>query len=375
MKAHQFIKKLFPQAIGDGDSVQELINSTNPYSRDASTTGGYSDLSQTTAQTSIYGLSSSENYNAREGEYSLSGTYEIEDSSLEILHQQKLGSGNFGVVYKGILTKPSEDPPWSTVAVKVIGDGRDSIYSRETLDEVRRELEVMQRLRHENIVRIVANFPTMHGSKIIVMEYVQEGSLDCYLRANKDRIKYPSQLFNFGRNIMDGMDYMATCGIIHRDLAARNVLVADEDTVKISDFGLARFKSDEKEYYRMNANSQVKVPVKWMAVESLTQSIYTSSSDVWSFGVVLWEMFSFGASPAMAGCEDFFTSQDPSITAQQFATWIKKLEQGDRLPCPEACLPIIYSQLMLPCWTNDPEHRPNFKQLQEMQSKVELRVT
>ena len=78
------------------------------FSRDASTTGGYSDLSQTTAQTSIYGLSSSGNYNAREGEYSLSGTYEIEDSSLEILHQQKLGSGNFGVVYKGILTKPSE---------------------------------------------------------------------------------------------------------------------------------------------------------------------------------------------------------------------------------------------------------------------------
>ena len=80
------------------------------------------------------------------------------------------------------------------------------------------------------------------------------------------------QLMVFSRNIMEGMDYMANQGIIHRDLAARNVLVADEDTVKISDFGLARLKTEDKEYYRMNANPNVSIPVKWMAIESLTES-------------------------------------------------------------------------------------------------------
>ena len=114
---------------------------------------------------------------------------------------------------------------------------------------------------------------------------------------------YPKQLFGYAQNIVDGMDYLTQNKIIHRDLAARNILVADQETVKISDFGLARVATNDS--YVMNSSTNI--PVRWEAIECLTHRKYSHKSDVWSFGVTLWEMFSYGEVPALQGCADFFT--------------------------------------------------------------------
>ena len=363
-RAYQYQQKLRDlAAMGcgtySGDSFQELLTQTSIKSDSSWMTDAVN--SQYTTKTTLYEYE-------REGDYSISAVYEIDEDSLDVLRHQPLGSGNFGVVYKGILTKPDGD--WIPVAVKMMKTSDQSRHSLEALDEMSRELRIMKKLTHPNIVK------NYHYGKesIIVMEYVKEGSLDNYLRINKDRINYPKQLFGFAQNIMEGMDYMGSQGIIHRDLAARNVLVADEETVKISDFGLARLKTDEKDYYRMSSN--INIPVKWMALESLTENRYTSASDVWSFGVVLWEMFSFGKSPTLEECEGFFTSnQDPRRVAKEYDIWVNLLQQGTRLPCPENCLELVYTDLMRHCWASEAEKRPNFKTLQDMLKRVELRVT
>ena len=135
--------------------------------------------------------------------------------------------------------------------------------------ELERELSMMSRLEHENIVKIRGTMRVPEsGNLAFVMEYVREGSLDNYLRSNQCPIK---QLFIFADNICDGMVYLSSEGIIHRDLAARNVLVANEEQVKISDFGLAR-QSQEKDYYQMTSNTNI--PVKWMAIGQASHQLY-----------------------------------------------------------------------------------------------------
>ena len=299
-------------------------------------------------------------------QYSLPEIYEVNNHNLEIVYNSPLGSGNFGVVYKGILSKSNGD--WKVVAVKVIKETYDNLGSNE---EMHRELGIMKELQHENIVRIEG---CSMNQNIIIMEYIKEGSLDNYLRVNKDRIHHPRQLFGFANNIVDGMDYMASKGIIHRDLAARNVLVADEETVKISDFGLARLKTEGKEYYMMSSNANI--PVRWMSIESLNENKYTPASDIWSFGVVLWEMFSFGKTPNLKECEDFFTSvSDENKIVQDYAKWVELLQNGIRLPCPDNCPPLVYTHLMLPCWAGDPRDRPTFQEMHGKLKEIELRVT
>ena len=142
--------------------------------------------------------------------------------------------GNFGIVFHGVLTHSNDE--WEEVAVKLLKDVSD----QGATEEIQHEFKIMKQLNHENLVRI-KGFQNMlnEGMMAIVMEYVREGSLDNYLRTYKNRIKLP-QLFIYADNICEGMIYLSKQGIIHRDLAARNILVASDEQVKISDFGLAR---------------------------------------------------------------------------------------------------------------------------------------
>jgi serine/threonine protein kinase len=275
-----------------------------------------------------------------------------------------LGEGNFGIVYKGVWTRSNGE--WDEVAVKMLKDFNDPASE----DEIQRELNIMKRLNHENVVRIRGVLP---NDGIIVMEFVREGSLDNYLRTHKDHIRFPVQLFIFADNICEGMDYLCRQGIIHRDLAARNILVANDEQVKISDFGLAR-QPMEKDYYMMTSHTNI--PVKWMAFESLSHRIFHTPSDVWSFGVVLWEMFAFGESPYLEGCEDYFKADRPDEKlVTDMHHWMQKLQEGARLPKPEQCPSVLYSEVMLPCWEFDPKHRPMFSEIKHLLDRVEKRVT
>merc|ERR1711920_1040197 len=167
------------------------------------------------------------------------------------------------------------------------------------------------------------------------MEFIREGSPDRYLQVNRHNIDYPKQLFDY----------------------ARNILVAGQDSVKISDFGLAREATDDCYVMRSSSN----IPVRWEAIECLTHRKYSHKSDVWSFGVTLWEMFSFGATPALEGCQDFFFCFQRQ--QQDFRDWLSKLEDGVRLPQTELCTNFLYSRIMKSCWEKDPASRPTFRDL------------
>jgi serine/threonine protein kinase len=275
-----------------------------------------------------------------------------------------LGEGNFGVVYKGVRNKSDGD--WEEVAIKEIKD-TDTMAS-QAHDDMEREVKLMKNLSHENIVKI-RGVITNNNNTIIVMEFIREGSLDRYLQVNRHNIDNPKQLFGYAQNIADGMDYLVQNKIIHRDLAARNILVADQETVKISDFGLARVATND--CYVMNSSSNI--PVRWEAIECLTHRKYSHKSDVWSFGVTLWEMFSFGATPALEGCQDFFSCFQRQ--QQDFRDWLSKLEDGIRLPQTELCTNFLYSRIMKTCWMKDPVSRPNFRDLKFLLRQAELEVT
>ena len=232
------------------------------------------------------------------GNYSMASIYQLDDSHVEYNKEFPLGEGNFGVVYKGVRTKSDGD--WEEVAIKEIKEDDDKAH-----DDMEREVRLMKKLSHDNIVKI-RGVMADRANTIIVMEFIREGSLNRYLVVNRHTIEYPKQLFGYAQNIVDGMDYLGQHKIIHRDLAARNILVADQETVKISDFGLARVATND--FYQMHSNSNI--PVRWEAIECLTHRKYSHKSDVWSFGVTLWEMFAFGAIPALDGCQDFFSSYE-----------------------------------------------------------------
>ncbi len=344
-----------------GESSTNLISD----SRSASSMGGFSTVasfrSQSTMQTSISSLST------LTSQYSVS-VYQINEAQIRLNKDRPLGEGNFGIVYKGVWTKTNEE--WEEVAVKMLKDFNDPSSEKE----IERELNMMRRLNHENIVRIHGVFSVADtGNTAFAMEFVREGSLDNYLRTHKNHLKVPQQLFIFADNICNGMIYLSREGIIHRDLAARNILVATEECVKISDFGLAR-QPQGKDYYTMSSHTNI--PVKWMAVESLTHGIFHKPSDVWSFGVVLWEMFTFGASPCLEKCEDFFkVEQSDEVIKAQMQAWIQYLHEGARFPKPELCPTILYSEVMLHCWNHDANNRPSFEVLQRHLERIEKQVT
>ncbi|XP_022111394.1 tyrosine kinase receptor Cad96Ca-like [Acanthaster planci] len=151
-------------------------------------------------------------------------------------------------------------------------------------------------------------------------------------------------LVKFARDVANGMDFLSSQQCVHRDLAARNVLVSDDLVCKVSDFGLARDVMNTRIYQR---ESQGPLPMRWMALESILNDVYTTESDVWSFGVLLWEIVTLGARPY------------PMMKAK---TMVSQLQQGYRMPRPQHCKKELYA-MMCSCWQKIPQDRPTFQSL------------
>ena len=258
-----------------------------------------------------------------------------------------LGSGEFGVVQQGVWT--DEDQMRHQVAIKCLSKER---MQNNTL-EFMKEYEIMQAIDHPNIVRLYGVVLDSSQQIMLITELA-------HLRSLLECLKEPSLrttftvpcLANFAVQICQGMKYLEAKRLIHRDLAARNILVFSKNEVKVSDFGLSRALGVGKDYYQTNFNVNLKLPIAWCAPECINFLKFTSASDVWAFGVTLWEMFSYGFQPwaAQTGQQILQSIDEPHF---------QRLEQP--VHCPKE-----HYNLMLQTWRHDPQKRPTFEQLTAM---------
>uniref|UniRef100_A0A671N106 non-specific protein-tyrosine kinase n=1 Tax=Sinocyclocheilus anshuiensis TaxID=1608454 RepID=A0A671N106_9TELE len=244
-----------------------------------------------------------------------------------------LGEGFFGEVHDGIYK--SKKGERVNVAVKTCKD-----CSADVKEKFMSEALIMKKLDHPHIVRLIGIIE--EDPVWIVMELYQYGELGIYLMENKHKLSTVT-LILYCLQISNALAYLEGVNMVHRDIAVRNVLVAKPDCVKLGDFGLSRY-IEEEEYYKASVS---RLPIKWMAPESINFRRFTSASDVWMFAVCMWEIMSRGLQP-------FFWLENKDV--------INQLEQGIRLPKPEQCPPTLYS-LMTRCWAYSPRERPSFTEL------------
>ncbi|XP_072929316.1 tyrosine-protein kinase Fer isoform X4 [Epargyreus clarus] len=256
-------------------------------------------------------------------------TWELNNDHVQLL--DKIGRGNFGDVYKARLKTTGQE-----VAVKTCRVALPDEQKRTFLQEGR----ILKQYQHPNIVRLIG-IAVQKQPIMIVMELVSGGSLLTFLRTRSSTLSSRS-LLAMCRDAAAGMRYLESKNCIHRDLAARNCLVGDDNSVKISDFGMSR---EEEEYIVSGGMKQI--PIKWTAPEALNFGKYTSLCDVWSYGVLTWEIFSKGDTP-YAGMSNSRARE--------------KIDTGYRMPAPEGCPEDVYA-LMLRCWEYEPEKRPHFHQI------------
>ncbi|XP_021494808.2 fibroblast growth factor receptor 4 [Meriones unguiculatus] len=279
-----------------------------------------------------------------------------------------LGEGCFGQVVRAEAfgMDPSQPDQTSTVAVKMLKDNA----SDKDLADLVSEMEVMKLIgRHKNIINLLG-VCTQEGPLYVIVECAAKGNLREFLRARRPPgpdlspdgprssdgpLSFPA-LVSCAYQVARGMQYLESRKCIHRDLAARNVLVTEDHVMKIADFGLAR-GVHHIDYYKKTSNGRL--PVKWMAPEALFDRVYTHQSDVWSFGILLWEIFTLGGSPY------------PGIPVEEL---FSLLREGHRMDRPPNCPPELYG-LMRECWHAAPSQRPTFKQLVEALDKVLLAVS
>lgn len=249
----------------------------------------------------------------------------------DVILLDKIGRGNFGDVYKAQLKSSNQD-----VAVKTCRVTLPEDHKKKFLQEGR----ILKQYDHPNIVKLIG-ICVQKQPIMIVMELVPGGSLLTYLRKNS-AVLTESQLMNMCQDASAGMRYLESKNCIHRDLAARNCLVGYANIVKISDFGMSR---EEEEYIVSDGMKQI--PIKWTAPEALNFGKYTSLCDVWSYGILCWEIFSRGSTP--------YSGLSNSKARE-------KIDSGYRMPAPENIPDEMY-RLMLRCWEYQPENRPNFEQI------------
>uniref|UniRef100_A0AAR2IY97 non-specific protein-tyrosine kinase n=1 Tax=Pygocentrus nattereri TaxID=42514 RepID=A0AAR2IY97_PYGNA len=259
---------------------------------------------------------------------------QFEISRKSIVLGQILGAGFFGEVFEGVYKK--ENGEKINVAVKTCKD-----CSPDVMEKFMSEAVIMKNLDHPHIVSligIIEEHPVW-----IIMELYQYGELGDYLAQNKKTLTN-DRLILYSLQVCKALVYLQGKNMVHRDIAVRNVLVATPECVKLGDFGLSRYIENE-EYYKA---SVTRLPIKWMAPESINFRRFTTASDVWMFAVCIWEIMSRGQQP-------FFWLENRDV--------INQLEQGIRLPKPDLCPPALYS-LMTRCWSYDPSERPTFTELE-----------
>jgi len=261
--------------------------------------------------------------------------WELNNDDVDLV--EKIGRGNFGDVYKARLKQNN-----LSVAVKTCKVTLPDEQKKKFLQEGR----ILKQYEHPNIVKFIG-ICVQKQPIMIVMELVSGGSLLNYLRTSSDKLTTKA-LLGMCQDAASGMEYLESKNCIHRDLAARNCLVSDTHCVKISDFGMSR---EEEEYIVSDGLKQI--PIKWTAPEALNYGKYTSLCDVWSFGVLAWEIFSKGGTPY----------QGMTNTRAR-----ELIDSGYRMPAPDGTPDEMY-QLMLRCWQYEPEDRPHFS---EIHATVEL---
>ncbi|XP_017020488.1 tyrosine-protein kinase Fer isoform X2 [Drosophila kikkawai] len=263
-------------------------------------------------------------------------------SNDDVVLLERIGRGNFGDVYKAKLKSTKLD-----VAVKTCRMTLPDEQKRKFLQEGR----ILKQYDHPNIVKLIG-ICVQKQPIMIVMELVLGGSLLTYLRKNSNGLTNRQQM-GMCRDAAAGMRYLESKNCIHRDLAARNCLVDLEHSVKISDFGMSR---EEEEYIVSDGMKQI--PVKWTAPEALNFGKYTSLCDVWSYGILMWEIYSKGDTP--------YSGMSNSRARE-------RIDTGYRMPTPENTPAEMY-RLMLKCWAADAESRPHFDEIYNVVDALILRL-
>lgn len=254
----------------------------------------------------------------------------------ELRRGNMLGFGAFGEVYKGVWVPEGENVK-IPVAIKVLKEGTGANTSKEFLDEA----YIMASVEHPNLLQLLA--VCMTNQMMLITQLMPLGCLLDYVRNHKEKIGSKAFL-NWCTQIARGMSYLEEKRLVHRDLAARNVLVQTSSCVKITDFGLAKLLDINEDEYKAAGG---KMPIKWLALECIQHRIFTHKSDVWAFGVTIWEILSYGARPY----ENISARNVPEL-----------IENGLKLPQPAICTLDIYC-IMVSCWMLDADSRPTFKQL------------
>ncbi|XP_070532461.1 tyrosine-protein kinase ABL1-like isoform X2 [Ptychodera flava] len=254
--------------------------------------------------------------------------WEIERT--EIVMKHKLGGGQYGEVYEAVWKKHNK-----TVAVKTLKEETMQV------EEFLKEASVMKEIRHPNLVQLLG-VCTREPPFYIITEFMPHGNLLDYLRENNEETLPAVTLMYIATQVSSAMAYLEEKNFIHRDLAARNCLIGENHSLKVADFGLARLMTGDT----YTAHAGAKFPIKWTAPESLAYNKFSIKSDVWAFGILLWEIATYGMSPY------------PGVELTQV---YEMLENGYRMEKPDGCPDKVY-KLMKKCWRWDPTERPSFEE-------------